>query len=140
MITVTTDSDAVEDPNPDSNWLSSICNSIGTDFGHKSGSIAIIYSTDDNLRHLKKEYFQQDAYTDVISFNLENEGEPVEGEIYISLERVTENASTYKAEFMDELKRIIIHGVLHIMGIDDQTPEDKSEMTRLEDKYLNLVV
>ena len=138
MITVATESDGVDDPSPGDSWLNSICNSICTDYGHDSGSITFIFSTDDRLRQLKKEFFQQDVFTDVISFNLEDEGEPVEGEIYISLERVTENATHYKAEFLNELKRIIIHGVLHVMGLDDLTPKEKTEMTRLENHYLGL--
>ena len=138
MITVATESDGVDDPSPGDPWLNSICNSICTDYGHDSGSITFIFSTDDRLRQLKKEFFQQDVFTDVISFNLEDEGEPVEGEIYISLERVTENATHYKAEFLNELKRIIIHGVLHVMGLDDLTPKEKTEMTRLENHYLGL--
>ncbi|MDP6852985.1 MAG: rRNA maturation RNase YbeY [Candidatus Marinimicrobia bacterium] len=138
MITVVTESDGFDDPNPGDPWLKSVCNSICTDYGHDSGSITFIFSTDDRLSQLKKEFFQRNVYTDVISFNLEDKGEPVEGEIYISLERVAENATNYNVEFINELKRIMVHGVLHVMGLDDQTPKDKTEMTRLENHYLGL--
>ena len=89
------------------------------------------------LVKLKKEYFQQDLLTDVIAFNLEEDGDPVEGEIYISLERVKENTRKFKQNVARELRRVIIHGCLHIMGYDDQTPEGKKTMTRMEDHYLS---
>ena len=90
---------------------------------------------DDNaLRLMKKEYFNQDLYTDVIAFNIEED--PFEGEIYISHQRVKENAEKYKQSFHRELKRVIIHGALHLCGYDDQTSEEKSVMTSMEENYL----
>ena len=75
--------------------------------------------------------------TDIITFNLEEERAPIEGEIYISLNRVLENAREYKQDNKIELKRVIIHGFLHLLGYDDQSPEEKIIMTKLEDHYLN---
>ena len=86
---------------------------------------------------MKKEYFNKDVLTDTSSFNLEEEGDPIEGEIYISLERVAENAQTYKQDFIMECKRVIIHSCLHLLGFDDQLQEEKKEMTRQEDYYLS---
>ena len=85
-------------------------------------------------------YFQQDVFTDVISFNLEDEGDAIEGEIYISLDRVKENARQFKQDFLQELKRIIAHGTLHLMGYDDQSLPEKEKMIRLEDSYLARVI
>ena len=85
---------------------------------------------------LKKKYFHKDLLTDVISFNLEEKGEAIDGEIYISLERVAENSKIFEQDFDRECKRVIIHSILHLLGFDDQTSEDKIKMPQLEDYYL----
>ncbi len=72
-----------------------------------------------------------------ISFNLEEKGEAIDGEIYISLERVAENSKIFEQDFDKECKRVIIHSILHLLGFDDQTSEDKIKMTQLEDYYLS---
>ena len=74
--------------------------------------------------------------TDVIAFNLENKDEPIEGEIYISIDDVLSNAREYNQKFNIELKRIIIHGLLHLAGYDDKNKNEKKIMSALEDKYL----
>ena len=89
---------------------------------------------DDSLRLMKKEYFNQDLYTDVIAFNIDDD--PFEGEIYISHDRIKDNAKKFNQSFEDELKRILIHGSLHLCGYDDKTPTEKLEMTSLEENYL----
>ena len=78
-----------------------------------------------------------DEYTDVITFNLEDNGDSIEGEIYISWDRVKDNAVQLQQRIDKELKRIVIHGCLHLVGYDDQTETDKNEMTLLENQYLN---
>ena len=88
--------------------------------------------------NLKKQYFNEDVYTDVISFNLEEPGDPIDGEIYISLPRIIDNANQYDSNLNDEFKRIIIHGLLHLVGYNDLTNSDKKQMTSLEDKYIKL--
>ena len=119
------------------NSFNKICKNIFHDKNHEEANITLILSGDEKLRELKNTFFQQDGYTDVITFNLEESGDPIEGEIYISLERVKENARKFKQNADMELRRVIIHGCLHLMGFDDQTSEDKKEMTRLENHYLN---
>ena len=110
------------------------------DKNQTTATISIILSNDEKLLQLKKQYFQQDLLTDVITFNLEESGDPIEGEIYISLNRVTENAREFQQDLGQELKRVIIHGFLHLLGYDDQTSEEKKEMTRMEDQYLSQTV
>ncbi len=119
------------------NSFNKICENIFRDKNHEEANITLILSGDEKLRELKNTFFQQDVFTDVITFNLEETGDPIEGEIYISLERVKENARKFKQNADMELRRVIIHGCLHLMGFDDQTSEDKKEMTRLENHYLN---
>tara|TARA_B100000029_G_scaffold372793_1_gene366973 strand:- start:384 stop:824 length:441 start_codon:yes stop_codon:yes gene_type:complete len=100
--------------------------------------VNIILEKDEYLRILKKKYFNQDMYTDVISFNLENPDDPIEGEVYISLPRIIENAHQYRDSLNNELKRIIIHGILHLIGYNDNTDLDKENMTSLENKYIKI--
>jgi len=136
MITVQLESDGVDLPNIDEDWISGIGNNILKDFEHSKATITIIFSTDIKLRKLKKKYFSADMLTDTISFNLEEKGESIDGEIYISLERVTENSKIFNQDFDKECKRVIVHSILHLLGFDDQTSEDKIKMTQLEDYYL----
>jgi len=136
MITVRLEYDNTEKPDIDEKWVHSVCENILMDSNHDKASITFIFSNDDKLRKLKKEYFNEDVFTDTISFNLEEEGNPIEGEVYISLERVSENATTFKQDFITECKRVIIHGCLHLLGYNDETPEDKTKMIQLEETYL----
>ena len=125
MITVQLESDGVDLPNIDGDWIFGICNNILKDFEHSKAALTIIFSTDIKLRKLKKEYFSVDMLTDTISFNLEEKGEAIDGEIYISIERVAENSKIFEQDFDKEYKRVIIHSILHLLGFDDQTAEDK---------------
>ena len=137
MITVQLEYDNTEKPDIDENWVRSVCENILRDSNQDEASITFIFSNDDKLRKLKKEYFGEDVFTDTISFNLEEESDPIEGEVYISLERVSENAHTFQQDFITEYKRVIIHGCLHLLGYNDELPEDKTKMTELEEKYLS---
>ena len=100
--------------------------------------ISIILSNKFLLNKLKKNYFNVDQFTDVITFNLENENQPIDGEIYISIDDVLDNADKYKQSFNLEFKRVLIHGGLHLLGFEDNTDEKKSIMTELENKYMVL--
>jgi len=137
MITVRLEYDNMEQHDIDENWVRSVCENILMDSKQDEASITFIFSHDDKLRKLKKEYFGEDVFTDTISFNLEEESDPIEGEVYISLERVSENAHTFQQDFITEYKRVIIHGCLHLLGYNDELPEDKTKMTELEEKYLS---
>ena len=137
MISVQLIYDMEETADLDDDWLNSICKNILIDKNQNTATISIILTNDKKLLQLKNQYFQQDVLTDVITFNLEENGDPIDGEIYISLNRVSENAKEFKQDTGRELKRVIIHGCLHLLGYDDQTPEGKKTMTRMEDHYLS---
>ena len=106
----------------------------------KTAEILLIFTTDNVLMELKKEYFNQEHYTDVIAFRLNDYDEyKVEGEIYISVPQVSKNAKQYKQAFNKELSRIIIHGSLHLLNYKDKTSQEKIKMTEKEDYFLNKI-
>ncbi len=105
--------------------------------GKSPGEISIIFTSDKYLFEINKKYLDRDYLTDVISFNYYKEG-LTEGDIYISLERVNENSRIYKVEFENELLRVIIHGLLHLIGFGDKSKKEKNIMTGKEDAYLKL--
>ena len=99
--------------------------------------INYIFCSDEYLRRINIKFLNHDYYTDIITFN-NNENNKISGDIYISLERVRENATMYKVNFHDELQRVIIHGILHLVGLDDKTDEQKEEMRNAENTSISL--
>ena len=112
-----------------------LINNVIKDYEVESGTINLVIIDDESLRKMKYEYFNQDYYTDVIAFNIENS--PFEGEIYISSDRVEDNALQYKQTTEEEMQRVIIHGTLHLCGEEDQSEAQKTRMESLEKFYLN---
>jgi rRNA maturation RNase YbeY len=100
------------------------------------GEINYIFCDDEYLHKLNVEFLQHDTLTDVISFD-NTLGKLISGDIYISIERVEDNANDFKVSFLDELYRVMIHGVLHYMGYKDKTEEQKIKMRIAEDKALS---
>jgi rRNA maturation RNase YbeY len=138
MITVFVENDIDDDLKISHKTVEQLCISVLTDEGHDSGEVTFIFTDDESLRGLKKQFFDMDVYTDVITFNLEDEGEPLEGEIYISWDRVKENAQILEVNVDEELQRMVVHSSLHLVGYDDETSDTKAKMTQLEEKYLSL--
>ena len=102
------------------------------------GDIGIIFCDDDYLHKINIEFLKHDNYTDVITFNY-CVGDELIGEIYISTERVAENAKTFKQEFEIEILRVIIHGLLHLCGYADRSEEESRIMRNKENHYLSLI-
>lgn len=99
--------------------------------------LTFIFASDKLLSVLKRKFFNKDHLTDIIAFRLNNYSEKfIEGEIYISLQRVKENSSQFNQPYQKEISRLVIHGCLHLMGYDDKTSNGKKNMTMLENKYL----
>ncbi len=101
----------------------------------KGSNINFIFCDDATLHALNLEYLRHDTYTDVITFPL-SEDETIGGDIFISIDRVRENANEFKSNFDEELHRVIIHGILHLCGYQDKTPEDQLLMRKKEDHHL----
>jgi rRNA maturation RNase YbeY len=98
--------------------------------------LTYIFCSDDYLLEINKQHLNHNYYTDIITFDLSETPNAVTGEIYISIDRVKENAQTYKAPFKQELLRVIFHGALHLCGYKDKTEKDQALMRKAEDKYL----
>lgn len=103
-----------------------------------AGDISFIFCSDNYLLNINKQYLNHDTLTDIITFDYSNNDPktPVSGDIFISIERVKENASTFSKSLNDELHRVIIHGVLHLLGYKDKTKIAKAEMTKQENLCL----
>ncbi len=87
------------------------------------------------IRNINKQFLGHDAVTDVISFVLDGEGGP-DGEIYVNLDRAKRQAREYGVRYTDEVRRLVVHGVLHLVGYDDATEQQRQTMQRREDRYL----
>ena len=102
-------------------------------------SIDIIFCSDDYLLEINKQHLQHDFYTDIITFDLsDSPSNPIIGELYISIDRVKDNAALRNQEFSIELIRVIFHGLLHLCGFKDKTKSDIKTMREKEDEYLGL--
>lgn len=99
------------------------------------GDVVLIFCSDEYLLEINKKHLNHNYYTDIITFDycVEN---IVSGDLYISIDRVKENAKTFNDSFINELTRVVIHGVLHLCGYNDKTEADQKNMRNLENKYL----
>jgi rRNA maturation RNase YbeY len=100
--------------------------------------INYIFCSDNALHQLNLQHLQHDTFTDILTFPYHTPGEPLESDIYISLDRVKENASIFNSPFDVELRRVMAHGLLHLTGHDDHSAEDKARMRSAEDELLSL--
>ena len=101
------------------------------------GDISVIFCSDNYILDVNMKYLQHDYFTDIITFDY-CEGDKLSGDLFISIDSVRENAITYGTEFADELNRVIVHGVLHLIGYDDHTKADIATMRSKENYYLSL--
>lgn len=101
------------------------------------GDISVIFCSDGYLLDINKRYLRHDYFTDIITFDY-TEGDRLSGDLFISVDTVRENAEEYGSDFEQELCRVMVHGVLHLIGYDDHTPDDIALMRSKEDYYLSL--
>lgn len=112
-----------------SNWISSVI----SEEEFREGEINYIFCDDDYLLKLNLEFLNHDTLTDIISFDY-TVGKEINGDVYISIERVRDNANDFNVEFNDELNRVMVHGVLHYCGYKDKS-EDEEKVMRLKENY-----
>ena len=103
----------------------------------KSGYISYIFCSDEEILSINQAYLCHDYYTDIITFDY-SEGDKLSGDLFISLETVKTNSEKYKTNFIEELHRVMIHGILHLCGYEDDTPKEKKVMRLKEDEALLL--
>lgn len=106
--------------------------------GKKTGNITYIFCDDEYLLEVNKQYLQHDYYTDVITFDYV-ENDLISGDIFISTDRVRENALTFGSSETEELHRVIIHGALHLLGLKDKSEKEASQMRQAENEALKLL-
>ena len=104
----------------------------------KLSGLTYIFCSDEYLLEINKQYLKHDFYTDIITFGLSDPGEPISGEIYISIDRVRDNAVQFKTTLKKEIHRVIFHGALHLCGFRDKKKEEELLMRKMEEKYLTL--
>lgn len=125
---------SLNNPEQISNWIADII----AQHDRELVSLTYIFCSDEYLHNINIEYLDHDTLTDIITFdNADIEG-TIEGDVFISVDRVRDNASTHGTTFEDELHRVIIHGVLHLLGYKDKTSEEEATMRKLEDSSLSL--
>lgn len=116
-------------------WIKAVAQS----YGRKVGDIAYIFCDDERILEVNRQYLQHDYYTDIITFDYD-EGDVISGDLFISLDTVRTNAEQFGATYEDELYRVIIHGVLHLCGINDKGPGEREVMEAAENKALAMRV
>jgi probable rRNA maturation factor len=125
----------LSNPRKTTSWIKNVIRSEGC----KLIQVNYIFCSDEYLWEMNIEYLNHQTYTDIITFdNSEQEGD-IEGDIFISVDRVKENAEKLKIEFSKELRRVLIHGILHLVGYSDKSARQKAEMRKKEDFYLSRI-
>jgi probable rRNA maturation factor len=117
-----------------SDWIADIIEAHEQELSN----LTYVFCSDDYLHQINVEYLDHDTLTDIITFNNADEDGIVEGDVFISVDRVRDNASELQIPFHDELHRVIIHGVLHLLGFKDKSEEDAELMRKQEDSSLSL--
>lgn len=112
-------------------WIAKVADS----YGLKTGDLAYVFCSDDRILEVNKEFLQHDYYTDIITFDY-CEGDTISGDMYISVDTVRSNSKLFSTSFINEMHRVIIHGVLHLCGLKDKAPDDEKKMREAEAKAL----
>ncbi|BDQ01887.1 rRNA maturation RNase YbeY [Ignavibacterium sp.] len=99
-------------------------------------SLELNFIKSDKIREINKQYLSHDYSTDIITFNYSNNKNRIDGEIFISVDDATENAAKYKVSYLEEIGRLIVHGVLHLIGFDDLTPGERKKMKNQENRLI----
>lgn len=126
---------SLSNPHVQSEWIESII----TSYRFELEEINYIFCSDEYLLKINRDHLDHDYYTDIITFDNSESPELIEADIFISIDRVQENAKSQNTTFLDELNRVMIHGVLHLLGFGDKSEEEKRLMREKEDACLSLL-
>jgi rRNA maturation RNase YbeY len=137
MNSISFHSEGVKPKTPSKRLLKAWIKEFVANHGKKVNELAFVFCSDEKILEVNRNFLQHDYYTDIITFDY-CEGDIVSGDIYISVERVQENAVIHSSDYNTELLRVIAHGVLHLIGFQDKNAESKIEMTVNEDLCISM--
>lgn len=124
---------------PDAERTARWLHRLALQYGRNLDELSVVFVDDARLRQMNRDFLGHDYETDILTFDYSEPGAPnLFGELYVSIDRVRDNAPDYGASFDDELHRVLAHGLLHLLGFDDQTDEQTEEMRQAEDQALAL--
>lgn len=135
---ITYQSDGVKMPTIHKKRITAWIKAVAASYGKKVGEIAYIFCSDEKILEVNRTYLQHDYYTDIITFDY-TEGNKISGDLFISLDTVATNAEQFQSTYNEELHRVIIHGILHLCGINDKAPGEREMMEEAENKALRLL-
>ena len=127
----------VKMPAIDKSKVKSWIKAVAESYGRKTGDVSYVFCNDERILQVNNQYLQHDYYTDIITFDYSTPS-TISGDIFISLDTVKSNSEAFQTDYNTELHRIIIHGILHLCGNDDKTPELRALMTEKENVALRL--
>ena len=132
---ITYQADGVQMPSIKKRETTAWIRRVAASYGKKTGDIAYIFCSDERILEVNRQFLQHDYYTDIITFDY-CEGDRLSGDLFISLDTVKTNAEQFHTSYDDELHRVIIHGILHLCGVNDKGPGEREMMEAAEDKAL----
>lgn len=137
-MTISFNSDNVEFPAINIDQLKGWIKKVVSSYNKQVGDISYLFCNDEKILEVNIQYLQHDFYTDIITFDYSTRNK-ISGDIYISLDTVHSNSKQFGTDFIDELHRVIIHGVLHLCGVNDITEEEEKEMREAEEEALKIL-
>ena len=135
---ITFQSEGVEHPQIDEQKIANWIESVAKTYNKETGEISYLFCDDNKILEVNQEYLNHDFYTDIITFDYSEEN-TISGDIIISLQTVESNSQMYKTDFLEELHRVIIHGILHLSGFKDESEEEEKAMRNAENRALKML-
>jgi|WetSurMetagenome_2_1015567.scaffolds.fasta_scaffold242918_2 probable rRNA maturation factor len=135
-MSITYVSEGVKKPKLRFNMISKWLKQVIAKFGYITGDLTFIFCDDDYLKGINLKYLNHDFYTDIVTFDYKTNDPVVTGDMFISIDRVKENSEFYKCDINDEYLRVIVHGILHLLGFNDSTEVEKSIMRSTENECI----
>ncbi len=135
---ITFQAEGIDFPKIEKAKLSEWIKNVAQKYDKQVGEISYLFCDDEKILEVNREYLDHDFYTDIITFDY-SEDNTISGDILISLQTVESNSQMYKTEYLEELHRVIIHGILHLCGLKDSTLEDETMMRKAEDDALGMM-